>query len=117
MATMSNMKALSPRPPSCRVPQDDDLFVVICTRCWTQDKADDAQDEDESKGQDEKTDKEKKDGGEGEAEGNDEEGKDEVDDGEGPVNDDLEDNYEDKPMGVEASVDTGECYLHPCRRS
>lgn len=29
------------------------------------------------------------------------EGQDEEEGGEGPVNDDLEDNYEDKPMGVE----------------
>lgn len=71
------------------------------------DKKDDADAQDEgTEGQDGK---DKEDG----QDGDDDEG-----DGEGPVNDDLEDNYEDKPMGVEVmrrgretkSFNSGACF-------
>ncbi|CAN0109706.1 unnamed protein product [Ectocarpus sp. 6 AP-2014] len=68
----------------------------------------DGKEDDEGKGDDTKEDKKGKEGEDGDgADGSDgkegedgDEGEGEAE-GEGPVNDDLEDNYEDKPMGVE----------------
>ncbi|CAM9377533.1 unnamed protein product, partial [Scytosiphon promiscuus] len=63
------------------------------------DATEEGKDEDKSKGKEDVTDDAKKEDDD-EGQPDQEDGDDGVD-GEGPVNDDLEDNYEDKPMGVE----------------